>query len=109
VKDDGTWVAREERLVDAIAEQIVHDTKRLDEAIGDRPFGRNKKAERQQARESSIATREHPGWDDPPAAWAQWLDEVGDLAGREYVDRMVRLRARYPEESRFVSPEGMNG
>jgi hypothetical protein len=95
-------IENDEKLVGVMAQEIVDDYHALTEGIGPRGFGELKKPERQQVRESSLL------WNGPGSAWDALLNEKGDRAVRAYVDRMLKLRARFPEEAAFVSPEGMN-
>ena len=79
-----------ERVVEQGSRLIVDAAKKLDEAIGERPFGAEKLPEIEQVRRYLLIRPE-------PAAWAELIAQHGHKATVRHAQRMEGLVAKYPE------------
>lgn len=84
-------IERLEGVADTVAAEIVARAKRMDEVIGERPFGTEKLPEREQLRRFTLIR-------DDPQAWSALAGEHGWNAAIEYGRRLERMRHRYGEE-----------
>ena len=80
-----------EQVTDALAEDIVNQAMKLDQAIGDRPFGYDKLPERAQVRRYNLVRND-------TTAWQALLEQHGKGPTIDFARRMERLVTKYPEE-----------